>query len=85
MDGLMQAERQVLEQLGDEGWRTPAELAAEIPLPEPLIRTSIKALSGRRLVERGGWGDTMRWGEWKITAAGLDELHDPQLQIGMER
>jgi DNA-binding HxlR family transcriptional regulator len=46
------------------------------------VRDRLKTLAQIGLVERGGWGDSARWGDWRLTPHGLEALlaHD-QLRL----
>ncbi|HEV3136154.1 MAG TPA: hypothetical protein VG348_15805 [Acidimicrobiia bacterium] len=76
---LSTAECAVLEALVEGRWLTATEVS-EIPpaagLHPQVVRGSLKQLASHRLVERGGWGDSMRWGEFRITAAGLERVNE---------
>jgi hypothetical protein len=75
---LTTAESAVLEALGAGSWRTPTEIA-EIPpaaaLHVQFVRSALRELAVKRLVERGGWGNSMRWGEFRISGTGLERIN----------
>lgn len=71
---LTEAEAKVLTELGERRWRTSTEIAEVIELHTQVVKSALRELAGKRLVERGGWGDSLRWGEYRITDRGLEEL-----------
>jgi len=72
-----------LEALDDGRWRTPTEIASIAQVHVQNVRSALHRLASRRLIERGGWGDSLRWGEWRITGAGRNEL-DRRAQLELE-
>jgi hypothetical protein len=75
---LTAAESAVLDALGDGAWRTPNEIHQQAPAQDlhvQVIRGALRQLALYRLVERGGWGNSMRWGEWRITRSGLERVN----------
>lgn len=79
------AEASVLETLIHGQWLTPTEISRIPPAADlhvQVIRSALKNLAGKRLVERGGWGDSTRWGDWRITNAGRARINEArQLRI----
>lgn len=77
---LTSAECAVLEALtkGEHEWLTPTEVAKIPPaaaLHVQIVRSALKQLARYRLAERGGWGDSMRWGEFRITRRGCERVN----------
>ncbi|HET7047852.1 MAG TPA: hypothetical protein VFI54_06230 [Solirubrobacteraceae bacterium] len=75
---LTSAECAVLEAMVGGEWMTPVEVAQVPPaaaLHVQVIRSALRPLALHRLVERGGWGSSMRWGDWRITKSGHERVN----------
>jgi len=65
-------QRTVLEALEDGNWRTPTEIQKlRDGLHVQHIRGALRELCALRLVERGSWGTSQHWGEYRATPAGV--------------
>ncbi|MGH2870058.1 MAG: hypothetical protein ACRDNK_21120 [Solirubrobacteraceae bacterium] len=70
---LLDADLAILRALEDQRWRTSAEIVDDAELLPLAVRSILKALAGRGLVQRGMRG--VQCGHWQITSSGVVKAH----------